>query len=112
MGIAEEFYQKTILVCLDELLRSSQVTVKDTGDASTVHELAFAVLKRCDKCSKYLKEIVHQHFVCQGMYNQCFTSQLQSVISFVDQQRNVQRHSLILVSRNENLIILHSKFLL
>jgi hypothetical protein len=67
MGITEEFYQKTILVCLDELIHSSQVTVKDTGDANIVQELTFSILKRCDKCNKYLKEIVHQQFFCQGM---------------------------------------------
>jgi hypothetical protein len=77
MGITEEFYQKTIVVCLDELVNSSQVTVKDTGDANTVQELTFAILKRCDKCNKYLKEVVHQQFLCQGMYAYYSTSLLQ-----------------------------------
>jgi hypothetical protein len=69
MGITEEFYQKTILVCLDELVHSSQLTVKDIGGASTIHDLTFAILKRCDKCNKYLREIQYQPFLCQGMYN-------------------------------------------
>jgi hypothetical protein len=69
MGITEEFCQKSILVCLNELVHSSQLTVKDISDASTVHEVTLAILKQCDKCNKYLREILHQQFLCQGMYN-------------------------------------------
>jgi len=65
MGITEEFHQKTILVCLDELVHSSRLTRKDVIGASTFHEHSFAVLKRCDKCNKYLREILHQRFLCQ-----------------------------------------------
>jgi hypothetical protein len=69
MGITEELYQKTIMVCLDELVHSSQLTVKDISDVNSVRELSFAILKRCDKCNKYLREILHQQFLCQGMCN-------------------------------------------
>jgi hypothetical protein len=70
MGITEEFHQKALLICLDELLHSSQLTHGDVNGASTIQEHTFTILKRCDKCNKFLREVLHQQFLCQSMYKQ------------------------------------------
>lgn len=98
MGIKDEFHQKNILVCIEELCRpstlpslpgteakaiSQQLTTNNeapsgTGDTSVVtannaanqHNLvphSFSVLERCDKCHKYLRGLLHQGFLCQGI---------------------------------------------
>ena len=81
MGIKDEFHQKTILVCIDELCRpisdvSSETGLSedltDTGAATAgaeSHRLiqqSFSKLERCDKCNKYLRGLIHQGFQCQG----------------------------------------------
>ncbi|CAD6201235.1 GSCOCG00000040001-RA-CDS [Cotesia congregata] len=94
MGIKDEFHQKNILVCIEELCRpsslpalpasaadnstnkSQQLTINNditsTNNSNTVnnqkHNLiphSFSVLERCDKCHKYLRGLLHQGFLCQ-----------------------------------------------
>ncbi|XP_021922508.1 phosphatidylinositol 3-kinase regulatory subunit gamma-like isoform X3 [Zootermopsis nevadensis] len=64
MGITEEFHQKALLVCLDELVHSRGYV----SGASAVREHAFAMLKRCDRCNKFLREIPHQRKCGQGAH--------------------------------------------
>lgn len=120
MGIKDEFHQKNILVCIEELCRpsslpalpgslpdnstnKSQLTINNdntctnnsnVGDHTSLsssssssssvalagttnnpvnnqkHNLvphSFSVLERCDKCHKYLRGLLHQGFLCQGI---------------------------------------------
>ncbi|XP_033307032.1 phosphatidylinositol 3-kinase regulatory subunit alpha isoform X4 [Bombus vosnesenskii] len=94
MGIKDDFHQKTILACIEELCHatsasatlseaavtatpnSSSGTVVNeaiTGGSGTVatgnspHTLmpqSFSVLEKCDKCHKYLRGLLHQGFLC------------------------------------------------
>ncbi|CAG9855406.1 unnamed protein product [Phyllotreta striolata] len=77
MGIKDEFHQKAILTCIDELLNKSEEnpgfrTEQEDVDASGknfFHNLAshsFSTLERCDKCNKYLRGLLHQGFLCQN----------------------------------------------
>lgn len=78
MGIKDEFQQKAILVCIDELCQRSceiydnlTAIVPEDTEASTPasqHCLlarSFSTLERCDKCNKYLRGLTHQGFLCQ-----------------------------------------------
>ncbi|KAJ8950354.1 hypothetical protein NQ314_007889 [Rhamnusium bicolor] len=75
MGIKDEFHQKAILTCIDELLKKPEddVCMKNEPDESLAcinyaHNLTqrtFSSLERCDKCNKYLRGILHQGFICQ-----------------------------------------------
>jgi protein-arginine kinase activator protein McsA len=84
MGITEEFHQKALFGCLDELIHSSQLTHESISGANTIHEHTFAVLKRCEKCNKFLREIQHQQFLCQGVYKQYATSVLSLLINCLE----------------------------
>ncbi|XP_030748688.1 phosphatidylinositol 3-kinase regulatory subunit alpha isoform X1 [Sitophilus oryzae] len=76
MGIKDEFHQKTILTCIDELLNKPEEK-KSQGSEGEVpsspgqvynHNLtqhSFSNLERCDKCNKYLRGLLHQGFICQ-----------------------------------------------
>ncbi|GLH08299.1 Phosphatidylinositol-3-kinase p85 alpha [Gryllus bimaculatus] len=72
MGIKDEFHQKAILVCIDELCRPSpepdnSCVEEDVGEKSPhrLLEHSFSNLERCDKCNKYLRGLLHQGFLCQ-----------------------------------------------
>nr|CAH7740139.1 unnamed protein product [Callosobruchus chinensis] len=77
MGIKDEFHQKAILTCIDELLKkpedkpftNNEEESGETGGATKYpHNLtqhSFSSLERCDKCNKYLRGIIHQGFICQ-----------------------------------------------
>ncbi|XP_066997352.2 phosphatidylinositol 3-kinase regulatory subunit alpha isoform X2 [Anabrus simplex] len=73
MGIKDEFHQKAILVCIDELCRPASSEAdncqeEDHGSEKSSHRLlehSFSTLERCDKCSKYLRGLLHQGFLCQ-----------------------------------------------
>lgn len=77
MGIKDEFQQKAILVCIDELCQRSEIydnlaaIVPEDTEASTPasqHCLlarSFSTLERCDKCNTYLRGLTHQGFLCQ-----------------------------------------------
>ncbi|CAG5100964.1 Similar to pik3r1-a: Phosphatidylinositol 3-kinase regulatory subunit alpha (Xenopus laevis) [Cotesia congregata] len=56
MGIKDEFHQKNILVCIEELCRPSSLPALPASAADN---------KRCDKCHKYLRGLLHQGFLCQ-----------------------------------------------
>ncbi|XP_066258839.1 phosphatidylinositol 3-kinase regulatory subunit alpha isoform X2 [Euwallacea similis] len=75
MGIKDEFHQKAILTCIDELLNKNEDKKSDLGDIGESpisngypHNLiqhSFNSLERCDKCNKYLRGLLHQGFICQ-----------------------------------------------
>ena len=85
MGIKDEFHQKALLVCVDELCQRSNgnglsdaldaLTLSEGCDATTpashhqLREQSFTSLQRCDRCNKYLRGIIHQGFLCQGEGN-------------------------------------------
>ncbi|XP_026298377.1 phosphatidylinositol 3-kinase regulatory subunit alpha isoform X2 [Apis mellifera] len=92
MGIKDDFHQKTILACIEELcqtpvvgatlsastttLNASSVNVANdaivggsgsvaTGNSPhTLMPQSFSVLEKCDKCHKYLRGLLHQGFLC------------------------------------------------
>lgn len=75
MGIKDEFHQKAILTCIEELCKnnqpirtispaSDQVDQKD-GPSHRLLEHSFSTLERCDKCNKYLRGLLHQGFICK-----------------------------------------------
>ncbi|XP_076658734.1 phosphatidylinositol 3-kinase regulatory subunit alpha [Halictus rubicundus] len=91
MGIKDEFHQRNILACIEELLQpvpslpeGASTTVMPTtsivsttsdsmgGESMTTgnphpHTLmpqSFSVLEKCDKCHKYLRGLLHQGFLC------------------------------------------------
>ncbi|XP_014206200.1 phosphatidylinositol 3-kinase regulatory subunit alpha isoform X2 [Copidosoma floridanum] len=91
MGIKDEFHQKNILACIEELCQpslspsppSSELTVTSTATSTgsadqqpnqldptsqQQHNLvphSFSVLEKCDKCHKYLRGLLHQGYICQ-----------------------------------------------
>ncbi|XP_036142290.1 phosphatidylinositol 3-kinase regulatory subunit alpha isoform X2 [Monomorium pharaonis] len=95
MGIKDEFHQRNILVCIEELCKTlppppmpletmgtatsapgvavesaCSLGVNYTGNSLTnnVHNLvpqSFSVLEKCGKCHKYLRGLLHQGFLCQ-----------------------------------------------
>ncbi|XP_029034074.2 phosphatidylinositol 3-kinase regulatory subunit alpha isoform X3 [Osmia bicornis bicornis] len=94
MGIKDEFHQRTILACIEELCQSSaspssislpqfaaiatpstSSMVTDSissvasgsstcNNAHTLMSQSFSVLEKCDKCHKYLRGLLHQGFLC------------------------------------------------
>lgn len=70
MGIKDEFHQKAILVCIDELCRPEEPdpVLSEGEEKASRHRLiehSFSSLERCDKCNKYLRGLLHQGFLCQ-----------------------------------------------
>ncbi|TGZ49326.1 Phosphatidylinositol 3-kinase regulatory subunit alpha [Temnothorax longispinosus] len=93
MGIKDEFHQRNILVCIEELCKAlppPPVAMETMGSAPTpgtvavesalginypgnnlannAHNLvphSFSVLEKCGKCHKYLRGLLHQGFLCQ-----------------------------------------------
>ncbi|XP_046457115.1 phosphatidylinositol 3-kinase regulatory subunit alpha-like isoform X4 [Daphnia pulex] len=85
MGVKDEFHQKAILVCIDELCQRSTskesellaVTANANGEGdSSCHtgltpphrmvESSFQSLERCDKCHKFLRGLLHQGLICHS----------------------------------------------
>ncbi|XP_054005763.1 phosphatidylinositol 3-kinase regulatory subunit alpha isoform X2 [Hylaeus anthracinus] len=89
MGIKDEFHQKNILACIEELCNTSTTlalpdnastavtqtsssvatdsmggVVATTGIPHTLVPQSFSVLEKCDKCHKYLRGLLHQGFLC------------------------------------------------
>lgn len=78
MGIKDEFHQKAILVCIDELCRrncngngSSGLSISGEMSTPASHhrftDHSFNSLTRCGQCNKYLRGIIHQGLICQGI---------------------------------------------
>ncbi|XP_050314474.1 phosphatidylinositol 3-kinase regulatory subunit alpha isoform X1 [Anthonomus grandis grandis] len=76
MGIKDEFHQKSILTCIDELLNPTEEKKPDLNElgegTSTSNgyphnwiQHSFNSLERCEKCNKYLRGLLHQGFICQ-----------------------------------------------
>lgn len=96
MGIRDEFHQRTILACIEELCIPLRATLPEatdtatpstssggvvatdaiaggsgatvTGNSHTLMSQSFSVLEKCDKCHKYLRGLLHQGFLCLGTY--------------------------------------------
>lgn len=79
MGIKDEFHQKAILVCVNELCSSQGISTEDNNSLinsdpysnsekfrHNLMEHSFSKLERCGKCNKYLRGLLHQGFICQG----------------------------------------------
>ncbi|XP_015512895.1 phosphatidylinositol 3-kinase regulatory subunit alpha isoform X1 [Neodiprion lecontei] len=93
MGIKDEFHQKNILLCIEELCHSvpqnstptaniqqttpgettqntlgatSPSTITQSGIRHSLVPRSFSVLERCVKCNKYLRGLLHQGFFCQA----------------------------------------------
>ncbi|XP_076036314.1 phosphatidylinositol 3-kinase regulatory subunit alpha isoform X1 [Oratosquilla oratoria] len=77
MGIKDEFHQKAILVCIDELqskCHNSNSSVDGSRDmvhgmvlSESCHNLkthSFHELHRCDKCENFLRGFIHQGKFC------------------------------------------------
>lgn len=75
MGIKDEFHQKAILSCVDELINKqddnklqSEQPQQSGSNQFASHTLtthSFNNLERCEKCNKYLRGVLHQGFICQ-----------------------------------------------
>lgn len=74
MGIKDEFHQKVILSCIEELLHKQEENSRlsneqiDTNSIKFTHNLnqhSFSTLERCGKCNKYLRGLLHQGLICQ-----------------------------------------------
>lgn len=74
MGIKDEFHQKAILVCIDQLQNGGHdgdpggPGVGDCSTPASHHTLrnhSFHDLRRCDKCGLYLRGFIHQGQFCQ-----------------------------------------------
>ena len=75
MGIKDEFHQKAILTCIDELKNKQQSSPPAEskeenldGNYEYEHSLSqqsFSVLEKCSKCQKYLRGLLNQGFYCK-----------------------------------------------
>lgn len=71
MGVKDEFHQRAILVCVEELQRSIPSPISsddnscDTANSHNMRLYSFSELKRCDKCHKFLRGLQHQGLICQ-----------------------------------------------
>uniref|UniRef100_T1J1N3 Phosphatidylinositol 3-kinase regulatory subunit alpha n=1 Tax=Strigamia maritima TaxID=126957 RepID=T1J1N3_STRMM len=77
MGIKDEFQQKALLACIDELCQrncdgTSSVQVPEDSEVActpasqhSLLEQSFSDLEYCDKCRNYLRGLTHQGFLCQ-----------------------------------------------
>ena len=82
MGVKDEFHQRAILVCIDELCQrstkesESMPTANGDVESTACHagvapppphrmvESSFQSLERCDKCNKFLRGLLHQGLIC------------------------------------------------
>lgn len=73
MGVKDEFHQKAILVCVDELCQRNGGHTNESSngspgnfsaDAHRLVESSFPSVERCDKCHKFLRGLLHQGLVC------------------------------------------------
>ncbi|XP_035230496.1 phosphatidylinositol 3-kinase regulatory subunit alpha-like isoform X2 [Stegodyphus dumicola] len=81
MGIKDEFHQKAILVCVDDLCQRNNlnrslheakaqmgISYRDGSSPTGNHQLleqSFSCVLQCDKCHNYLHGLIHQGVVCQ-----------------------------------------------
>ncbi|XP_065581733.1 phosphatidylinositol 3-kinase regulatory subunit alpha-like isoform X2 [Artemia franciscana] len=74
LGIRDEFVQRSILACVDELCdrakKEKSEEVPDTllvpASQHRLQETTFDELTRCDKCHKFLRGLLHQGLICQS----------------------------------------------
>lgn len=90
MGVKDEFHQKAILVCIDELCQrstskefellaaSANGSEADSNSHSALTpphrmvESSFQSLERCDKCHKFLRGLLHQGLICHCKFSFLF----------------------------------------
>jgi len=76
MGIKDEFHQKAILNCINELLPKQP---DDIGELSSdrniggenLHNLttrSFNMLEKCGKCQIFLRGLLHQGLLCESKF--------------------------------------------
>lgn len=68
MGVKDEFHQRAILVCVEELQSRSVLPDDNSCDTFSSHNMrlySFSELQRCDKCHKFLRGLQHQGLICQ-----------------------------------------------
>lgn len=81
MGIKDEFHQRAILVCVDDLCQRNNLnrslnesrtqtngSFRDGSSPTGNHQLieqSFSSVLQCDKCHNYLHGLIHQGVVCQ-----------------------------------------------
>ncbi|KAG8197034.1 hypothetical protein JTE90_004303 [Oedothorax gibbosus] len=80
MGVKDEFHQKAILVCVDDLCQRNNLNRslhetkansslrESSSPTSNNHQLleqSFSCVLQCDKCQNYLHGLIHQGVVCQ-----------------------------------------------
>ncbi|XP_022915427.1 phosphatidylinositol 3-kinase regulatory subunit alpha isoform X2 [Onthophagus taurus] len=75
MGIKDEFHQKAILSCIEELKTKQTSNTPTSPEIKGEDELvsqhlglaqhSFSTLEKCTKCQKYLRGLLHQGFFCQ-----------------------------------------------
>ncbi|KZC12898.1 Phosphatidylinositol 3-kinase regulatory subunit alpha, partial [Dufourea novaeangliae] len=114
MGIKDEFHQRNILACIEELLQPPSATsytegtgpaamatdsigseAAITGNPHTLMPQSFSVLEKCDKCHKYLRGLLHQGFLCLGCglvaHRTCSATGLPANCVPVDAENPIQR---------------------
>ncbi|KAK9890370.1 hypothetical protein WA026_010463 [Henosepilachna vigintioctopunctata] len=71
MGIKDEFHQRAILSCIEELLKPPEENhvgenqnQEEVGPSHCLVQHTFNTLEKCKKCGKYLRGILHQGFLC------------------------------------------------
>lgn len=77
MGIKDEFHQKALLACIDELkgkqqppppaLEAPKISDETENEHANLAQLSFSSLERCGKCQKYLRGFLRQGYFCQGI---------------------------------------------
>ncbi|GJQ65734.1 hypothetical protein Trydic_g11919 [Trypoxylus dichotomus] len=94
MGIKDEFHQKALLACIDELKGKQQpptplempiMPEEIQSEHTNMTQLSFSSLERCGKCQKYLRGFLHQGYFCQDCglkaHRTCVANGLPSCIS-------------------------------
>lgn len=69
MGIKDEFHQKLILDCIEELVKSQATLTEEqcrdeTGPSHCLVQHTFSTLEKCKKCGKFSRGILHHGFMC------------------------------------------------
>ncbi|XP_045482922.1 phosphatidylinositol 3-kinase regulatory subunit alpha-like [Harmonia axyridis] len=90
MGIKDEFHQKAILNCIDELIKSEDQSHAETEPHCLVQH-NFSTLEKCRKCGKFSRGILHQGFMCSSCglvaHKACAATGLPSCLSQQNQLR-------------------------
>ncbi|XP_044764961.1 phosphatidylinositol 3-kinase regulatory subunit alpha-like [Coccinella septempunctata] len=69
MGIKDEFHQRAILSCIEELVKypdqfTQDQSKEETGPSHCLVHHTFTTLEKCKKCGKFLRGILQRGFMC------------------------------------------------